>query len=184
MTKQPKRADGQKNRAAILEAAGRIFATHGFAVALDVVAKEAGVGRATLYRNFPSREDLALAVFAENVARLGDQSKALEGAPGACATFLEALAQDAAAHAGLGELFRDQPEHPDLAALLGQIIAMARVHVTAAQAAGTMRADLSDADLAQIIHMLASDTGRAPLDQRKAQAARRAALLLDGLRAK
>lgn len=51
------------NRLAILTAARRLFAERGYHVPLHTVAKEAGIGQGVLYRHFPTRLDLALAVF-------------------------------------------------------------------------------------------------------------------------
>ncbi|GHD07491.1 hypothetical protein GCM10010313_26720 [Streptomyces violarus] len=56
------RADVQRNRAALLEAAQRHFLKEGVGSSLEAVAKEAGVGPATLYRHFPTREALLAAV--------------------------------------------------------------------------------------------------------------------------
>ena len=53
------RADAARRRAEIVRAARRLFAIHGGDVALETVAETAGVGIATLYRNFPSRAALA-----------------------------------------------------------------------------------------------------------------------------
>ncbi|MFI6310067.1 TetR/AcrR family transcriptional regulator [Nocardia fusca] len=56
------RADVQRNRAALLEAAQRQFLKFGVGTSLEAVAKEAGVGPGTLYRHFPNREALLAAV--------------------------------------------------------------------------------------------------------------------------
>jgi AcrR family transcriptional regulator len=56
------RADVVRNRARILEAAQRHFLAHGVGTSLEAVAKEAGVGPATLYRHFPTRESLLAGV--------------------------------------------------------------------------------------------------------------------------
>nr|WP_308800841.1 helix-turn-helix domain-containing protein [Streptomyces polyasparticus] len=63
-TRPPKeRADAARNRAAVLEAASRLFAEHGVeAVSLDQVAKEAGVGKGTLFRRFGDKSGLATAL--------------------------------------------------------------------------------------------------------------------------
>ena len=58
------------NRDALLAAARRLFAEHGYHVPLSAIAKEAGVGQGVLYRHFPSRFDLALSVFEENLDQL------------------------------------------------------------------------------------------------------------------
>ena len=58
------------NRRALLASARRLFATHGYRVPLSAVARDAGVGQGSLYRHFPTRVDLALAIFADNYAQL------------------------------------------------------------------------------------------------------------------
>ena len=59
-----------ENRAALITAARSIFASHGFDAPLSSVAKQAGVGQGSLYRHFPSRYSLAVAVFQENMLQL------------------------------------------------------------------------------------------------------------------
>lgn len=59
-------AAAASNRAALLEAARHLLAEHGYGVPLSTIAKTAGVGQGVLYRHFPTRIDLALAVFEEN----------------------------------------------------------------------------------------------------------------------
>jgi Transcriptional regulator len=69
---RPLRADARRNRDKILAAAVRVFAEEGLDAHLERVAKEAGVGSATLYRNFPTREALIEAVYRNEVAQLCD----------------------------------------------------------------------------------------------------------------
>ena len=59
-----------ENRTALIAAARTIFATRGLDAPLSSVAKEAGVGQGSLYRHFPTRYSLALAVFQENADEL------------------------------------------------------------------------------------------------------------------
>lgn len=59
-----------QNRAAILTAARSLFASRGLHVPLNAIAREAGVGQGVLYRHFPSRLDLAFAVFEDNLRDL------------------------------------------------------------------------------------------------------------------
>ncbi|GIF18245.1 AcrR family transcriptional regulator [Actinoplanes tereljensis] len=66
--KRPLRADAQRNRDAILAAAREIFAAEGVLTSLDGIALRAGVGNATLYRNFPTRDDLLAAVMQTSIA--------------------------------------------------------------------------------------------------------------------
>lgn len=65
-----RRADAARNAAALVAAARELFDTAGPDIALDEVAKRAGVGNATLYRHFPTRGDLLVAAYAEEVATL------------------------------------------------------------------------------------------------------------------
>ena len=58
------------NRRALLGAARTLFADKGYNVPLSAVARAAGVGQGVLYRHFPTRLDLAFAVFEENFAEL------------------------------------------------------------------------------------------------------------------
>jgi AcrR family transcriptional regulator len=74
--RRPHRADAARNFDAILAAGRKAFAAGGTDVSLEDVAFQAGVGVATLYRNFPSREDLAEAVYVTEVdelCRYGDR---------------------------------------------------------------------------------------------------------------
>lgn len=63
-------AAAAENREALLRAAKELFAERGYSVPLSAIAKTAGVGQAVLYRHFPQRLDLALAVFEDNFAEL------------------------------------------------------------------------------------------------------------------
>lgn len=62
------RADAQRNRDAILAAAREAFEAEGVLASLDAIALRAGVGNATLYRNFPTRDDLLAAVMETSIA--------------------------------------------------------------------------------------------------------------------
>jgi AcrR family transcriptional regulator len=73
-------AAAEENRRALLRAARLLFARRGFRVPLSAIAKEAGVGQGVLYRHFPCRMDLAMAVFDENLTRLERTASAASGA--------------------------------------------------------------------------------------------------------
>lgn len=75
--KKPMRADAARNRAKLLTAAAEAFAQQGVEVSLEDIAAAAGVGIGTLYRNFPTREDLVLAVYADQVSALEQRSQEL-----------------------------------------------------------------------------------------------------------
>src|SRR5215216_2919656 len=67
------RADAERNRRRVLDAARRVFAEHGLGVGVDAVAKAAGVGVGTLYRRFPTKQDLLAAVVEDGVERLASE---------------------------------------------------------------------------------------------------------------
>src|ERR1700735_4271239 len=64
------RADAQRNRNRVLEAAKEAFTRSGADASLDDIAKQAGVGAGTLYRHFPSRDELLEAVYRTEVEKL------------------------------------------------------------------------------------------------------------------
>ncbi|MCC2611416.1 helix-turn-helix domain-containing protein [Neorhizobium sp. Rsf11] len=72
----PLRADAQLNRERILAAAEEVFLERGTGVSLDDVAKRAGVGIGTLYRRFPTREDLLAATYSARFLALAEASRA------------------------------------------------------------------------------------------------------------
>jgi AcrR family transcriptional regulator len=71
------RADAARNRARILDAARDVFAEHGLDASMNEVARRAGVGVATLFRRFATREDLIAATFAD---RMSEYAAAIETA--------------------------------------------------------------------------------------------------------
>jgi AcrR family transcriptional regulator len=64
------RADAKRNRERILEVAKEIFTCDGAAASLDDIARRSGIGNATLYRHFPTRDDLIEAVYRSEVEKL------------------------------------------------------------------------------------------------------------------
>lgn len=64
------RADAQANRAKLLQAAEAVFVRDGAHAPLQRIAQEAGVGRGTLYRHFPDRISLVVALFTERISKL------------------------------------------------------------------------------------------------------------------
>lgn len=77
--RRPHRVDAARNFDAILAAGRKAFAAGGTDVSLDEIARQAGVGVATLYRNFPSREDLVEAVYVTEVDELCRYGERLVG---------------------------------------------------------------------------------------------------------
>ena len=72
------RADAVRNRERVLEAAKAVFSAGGAEASLEAVARAAGVGIGTLYRHFPTREDLFEAVYRREVQQLADLAEELK----------------------------------------------------------------------------------------------------------
>lgn len=68
--RRPKRADARRNYDALIAAARQVFGDCGAGASLEEIARRAGVGIGTLYRNFPTRRDLFEAVYVEEVRAL------------------------------------------------------------------------------------------------------------------
>ncbi len=64
---RPRRADARRNEQALLDAAATVFVTSGVEAPIRDIAAEAGVGTATIYRHFPTRADLIVAVYRHQV---------------------------------------------------------------------------------------------------------------------
>ncbi|MET9406143.1 helix-turn-helix domain-containing protein [Streptomyces sp. NPDC002935] len=87
---RPRRADARRNQETLLEAAAAVFATSGVEAPVRDIAARAGVGTATIYRHFPTRADLIVAVYRHQVEACAEAGPALLRT---CASPHAALAQ-------------------------------------------------------------------------------------------
>jgi AcrR family transcriptional regulator len=78
---RPLRADAQRNRARVLEAAQKVLASEGLSAPIDLIADEAGVGVGTVYRHFPTKEALYEAVVVQALAEFTAYGRSLATAP-------------------------------------------------------------------------------------------------------
>ncbi|MBF8186436.1 TetR/AcrR family transcriptional regulator [Nonomuraea sp. K274] len=74
---RPKRADARRNEKTLLDAAAAIFVTSGVEAPIRDIAAKAGVGTATIYRHFPTRADLIIAVYRHQVEACAEAGPAL-----------------------------------------------------------------------------------------------------------
>lgn len=181
MEEKRMRADGRRNRDAILKAASAVFARDGFVIALDRIAVEAGVGRATLYRNFPNRSALALAVFEQNVVRFEQLAAELSETPQGFRRLFDALAEDIANHAALGQALAVADVGDDLTALRDRVITALERHRSNAVAAGELQGDVTREDLCLLLDTLGLGLTHGDHAQRHAQIKRLTDLLFAGL---
>lgn len=174
------RKDAELNRERLVVAAREVFAERGLDVALDAVAKRAGVSIGTLYNRFPTRNDLVGAAFADNVetvARLGEHALGLADPWDGFVYFVEQVSQLQAADRGYNEhAASSSPE--DLARgyeLMSRIVARAREE-------GGLRKDFTLEDMAFVTWSI-TRTIEATAGTGTAVWRRHLALILDGLRA-
>ncbi|WP_443070356.1 TetR/AcrR family transcriptional regulator [Streptomyces sp. QHH-9511] len=152
------RADALRNRERIVTAAREMFVEFGPQVPLDEIARRAGVGNATLYRNFPERADLVQEVVLSVMARTTD--RAAEAAAEESDTF-EALRRftHAAADERIGALCpmldgAFDRDHPELCAAREGLEEAVQGLVDRAQRAGRLRTDVGVGDLMVAVSQL------------------------------
>lgn len=181
---RPMRADAARNRARVLEVAYDTFASEGLAVPIDEIARRAGVGAGTVYRHFPTKEDLFRAVAEDRIQRIVNDGRTMADAeePGeALFAFLRSVVlQWGATDRGLTDALSggaidvktDMPQtEAAFLQLLGDLLERA-------QAAGTVRRDLNVRDVKVIL------VGCLAMQSENPEAAGRLTeVVLDGLRA-
>lgn len=169
---KPLRADAQRNRGRILEAARAHITLHGPDVGMDEIAAAAGVAVGTLYSHFPTKVHLVASVVSEFTAQMADRSESAaaamrNGSP--AYTELTALLRDIAiatatnqaAKAAAAALDADQGDASDLhrgRAALQSIINQAR-------ADRTVRSDLSIEDFYLLVHNIPAGQPTDTLDR-------------------
>jgi AcrR family transcriptional regulator len=178
------RADAARNRDMLLAAATRTFASAGAEPSMRAIAREAGVGIATLYRHFPTRESLVDAVYRDQVQRLTrGADELLKRMPPARAMrqWMDLFADWIATKNGMLGTLLAMVESGELAhaqsrgELLGAIAAI----LDAGRAAGDLRGDVSAEDVAASLIGILTVSGQ---PGRSDQAGRLLDLLMDGLR--
>jgi AcrR family transcriptional regulator len=150
------RADALRNRERVLDAARRLFASGVGDPSMEQIAQAAGVGVGTMYRNWPSRSDLVEEVYGDNLSGLVALAEQLvvEQQPwDALEHWLRAYLNHAQSkRAMLAELNAAFDARPKLrTGSRRQVLHAATTVLEPAQAAGVVRADLTAADLIQLV---------------------------------
>ena len=173
------RSDARENRARILEAAREAFAEDG-GTSMNQVAQRAGVGPGTLYRNYPTREALALAVYQLDLDQLVD------AVPGLLATlpprdalrrWTTDLVSAMRTKHGLGDALSPSAHQTITANSYGPVIAAITQLLDAGKRDGAIRADADPRDFLQLTGALWR-AASGPEDRSPAMLG----LILDGLR--
>lgn len=180
------RADARRNHQRVLDAAATCFAELGSDVSVAEIARRAGVGTGTLFRHFPTKHDLLVAVIRQ---RFGAAHAALEAALAepdpwtAVTSVVAAGAEIQVRNRCLMELKTAQlMNDPVLAAMRDEMATGLRTLIARAQAAGVLREDVVAEDLPLLMDAIAS-SARQLGEVRPDLWRRYLAIVLDGLRA-
>ena len=144
------RSDAALRRDQILDAADAVFSERGITAPLDLVVTRAGVGRATLYRNFPDRAALVEALFERAIGSLEDAAAGHD-----LFALVERVAGALVEAPALADYWRAlEPGHPAAKAARERMARLFRAPLAAALKSRTCRADLRPADLVLVCGML------------------------------
>lgn len=185
---RPLRADAQRNRARMLDAARAVFQRDGLSAQMDAIASEAGLGVGTLYRHFPTREALIDVLIAERMQQLLASAASATDNADAWSAFEDLVWRFAAFEAedrGMADILEDYRSRamdgpdPPVAAFMQHLSAA----VTRAQSAGVMRGDVSAMDVLTAVCGLGKMVGPASASDPQ-QWRRLVGVLLDGLRSR
>ena len=175
------RQAAERNRLAILEAAHDLFATSP-TVSMNEVAGRAGVGAGTLYRHFPTREDLILAVYRHDVQKLVDGvDDVLERLTplDAFVTWFETLAAYIRVKHGLGEALHNAAVQNAIDETYAPVVAAVARLLDACVADGVVRPGLDPGDVLVLMGFL----WRVGQDDAGVEQGRRlTGIVLDGIR--
>ena len=170
MTVRPLRRDAAANRERVLDAAAEVFHEHGLGASLEDIARRAGVGVATVYRRFPSREALLEALLSDLLRVYLDEAERARALPDGTglAAFVRTVAAVQATPRGCALRLWSSPAVEQLRAQLHQRMALL---VADAQQAGTCRDGVTVGDLVGILIALRgvreTPTSTAGLDWRR-----------------
>jgi len=166
---RPPRRDAVRNRALLVAAAADAFREEGLDVGVDAIARRAGVGVATLYRHFPAKGDLVLAVtealvdaFAEAV-----RDALADGDRGALEAALRHSLAQQRENRGFFDALAQRPRDPRLRErLAARVMPVLEDLAASAHRSGELRADLGAADLLVVLRMLGAAGAASPDPER------------------
>jgi AcrR family transcriptional regulator len=180
---RPKRADAARNYDKLLAAALEAFTTQGEDASLEGIARRAGVGIGTLYRNFPTRQALLEAVYVEEVEGICRAVEEFDGQPPweALTGWLRRFADYATTKTALaGELMAYMDAGSEVFFQCRRAIkAAGEPLLEAAQRSGDVRSDVAFMDVVRMVGGIATMANAEP-----GQVERILDVALDGLRAR
>jgi AcrR family transcriptional regulator len=152
---RPLRSDAERNRRLVLEAAAQAFAEEGLDVGMAEIARRAGVGNATVFRRFATKDALVEAIIDEKIAELiaaAQSAVEVQDPWGALVAFLETSAALQARDRGFFQATeRHLVEHPDQLRRFRSILDAVDPLVERAQRVGALRDDVTTLDLMSLV---------------------------------
>ena len=180
---RPLRTDAARNRRLLLAAAADEFAERGLDASVADIARRAGLGKGTVFRHFPTKDDLLAAIVLDRIDELTTAGERLLDAPDAGAALVEflTLAAHQRQQRDLSFLQNAAGQNPDVAGARARMSGTVNRLVDRARAHGAVRADVTGADV--ILLMCAPNyvTGYVP-DAPPDLWRRYLAIIVDGLR--
>jgi AcrR family transcriptional regulator len=179
---RPKRADARRNEQSLLDAAASVFVTSGVDAPVRDIAAKAGVGTGTIYRHFPNRADLVVAVYRHQVdacAEAGPALLATESSPHvALAKWAQLFVDFLVTKHGLAAALQNDSAAYDAlhTSFIGRLVPVCQQLLGAADQAGEIVADIDAYALMRGIGNLCVGAGSERYDAR-----RMVALLVAGL---
>jgi AcrR family transcriptional regulator len=179
-----RRSDARRNEQALLTAAAEVFVTAGVEAPVRDIAAKAGVGLGTIYRHFPTRADLVIAVYRHQVEACAEAGPALLAAGGtphaALARWIDLFVDFLVTKHGLAGVLRaDNASFEALHAyFLDRLVPVCAQLLEAAAAGGEVRPDIGAFELLYAVGNLCVGAGQDP----RYDARRMAGLLVAGLR--
>lgn len=156
------RADAARNRERIVAAARKVFAERGLDASTAEIAERAGVGEATLYRRFPTKEELVLAIVEaqmDEVIALAEECVADEDPARGLERFMTRMVERSTHDRTVSQAAKEQcMMSPSLDERRARFMQLANRLIKRAQEVGAVREDLTGADLAILTHAAAATT--------------------------
>lgn len=182
---RPLRADARRNRQAVIDAASKLFTEQGLDAQMPDVARAANVGVGTVYRHFPTKDQLIAAIASQHFDRMAERGREdLELADPweGISDFIRFAIQIQADDRGLCEIMSSRPELMDTAARAAGLPELCDKLVKRAQQSGQLRSDLDWEDVPMIACGIGHITQGGPPPS-VGRWPRLVELILDGLRA-
>ncbi len=180
------RADAQRNQDRILAAAREAFASDGYEVPIEEIARRAGVGPATVYRRFPTKERLMHAIFDTGLSELEQSIVAAAEIPDpwdALLAGMRAVIEIQSANMAFLQVLDQAGVMPNVKAELHErVFDRLEALFASAQAAGRLRTDIRPSELPLLLKMVTATARQESLCAEPAAPERYLTLLTDALR--